>query len=181
MKWEPRAGRLGINVAREDSKAKSRNVLPTNCMINHVRGQRRERTAAFTLAEVVVAIAIFAFAMAGVIYGYVQVNYRAQRSSMSLAAESLAAQSVEQAMAAKWDIHSLSPGTGPGTSDELPPTNYIQIFTNVMLVPATGESETITNYVSISTAYADPPIREVRADCAWQAPLTGRWFSNTVI
>lgn len=145
------------------------------------RGSRRERAEGFTLAEVVVAIAIFAFGVAGVIYGYVQVNYRSQRSSMSLAAESLAGQSVEQALAAKWDIHAQSPGTGPGTSDELPPTNYIQVFTNAMLVPATGQSETVTNYVSISAAYDDPPVREVRADCAWQAPVTGRWVSNTVI
>ncbi|HLX73028.1 MAG TPA: type II secretion system protein [Verrucomicrobiae bacterium] len=150
-------------------------------MINFKQGNRRKRAAGFTLAEVVVAIAIFAFSVTGVIYGYIQVNYRAQRSSMSLAAESLAAQSVEQAMAAKWDIHAQSPGTGPGTSDELPPTNYVQVFTNAMLVPGTGESETVTNYVSISTAYDNPPVREVRADCAWRAPLTERWVSNTVI
>lgn len=119
--------------------------------------------------------------MAGLIFGYVQTNYRSQWTSMSLAAESLAAQSVEQARAAKWDIHAPNPGTGPGTSDELPPTNYTQVFTNSLVVPATGKSIDVTNYVSVSSAYLNPPVREIRADCVWHAPFSKRWFSNTVI
>ena len=145
------------------------------------RTDMRKWGAGFTLAEVVVSIAIFASAMAGLMYGYVQVNYRAQWSSMSLAAQSLAAQSVEQARAAKWDIHSDSPGTGPGASDELPPTNFVQIFTNSLLVPKTGEAVSVTNYVSVSTAYNNPPVRQIRADCAWRSPFSGQWYSNTVI
>src|SRR6185437_2184336 len=104
-----------------------------------------------------------------------------QLSSMSLAAQSLAAQSVEQARAAKWDIHSQTPGTGPGSSDELPPTNFMQIFTNALLVPATGKSISVTNFVSVANALSNPPVREIRADCVWRAPFSGKWFSNTVI
>jgi type II secretory pathway pseudopilin PulG len=141
----------------------------------------RKRSAAFTLAEVVVSIGILASVMAGLIYGYIQTNYRAQLSSMSLAAESLAAQSVEQARAAKWDVHSQLPGIGPGSSDELPPTNYMQIFTNSLLVPATGKGVTVTNYVSVSNAYSNPPVREIRADCVWRAPFSGKWFTNTMV
>jgi len=151
-------------------------------MTDFDRENKRIRHAGFTLAEVVVAIAIFGMAMGGLICGYVQSNYRAQWSSMSMAAESLAAQSVEQARAAKWDTHAITPGTGPGTSDELPaPTNYVQIFTNSLMVPATGQPITVTNYVSITTAYANPPVRQIRADCAWRGPFSGKWVSNTVI
>ena len=150
--------------------------MASRIWINKQRG-----TAGFTLAEVVVSIAIFASAMAGAIYGYVQANYRAQWSSMSLSGESLARQSVEQALAAKWDIHAQTPGTGPGSSDELPPTNYIQIFTNALLVPSTGRSISVTNYVSISAASGDPPVREIRADCAWRSPFSGNWYSNTFL
>lgn len=142
---------------------------------------KRKRGAAFTLAEVVVSVGILASVMAGLIYGYIQVNYRAQVSSLSLAAQSLAGQSVEQARAAKWDMHSTTPGTGPGASDELPPTNYMEVFTNSMVVPATGLAMIVTNYVSISTAYSNPPVREIRADCVWRAPFSGKWFSNTVV
>lgn len=142
---------------------------------------KQRGAAGFTLAEVVVSIAIFASGMAGVIYGYVQANYRTQWSSMSLSGESLARQSVEQALAAKWDIHAQTPGTGPGTSDELPPTNYIQIFTNALLVPSTGRSISVTNYVSISAASGDPPVRQIRADCVWRSPFSGNWNSNTFI
>ncbi len=79
------------------------------------------------------AIAILALVMAGMIYGYVESNYRAEWSSMSLAAQSVASKAVEQARAAKWDVHLSSSQTGSGTSDELPPTNYIQ--TNVLIIP----------------------------------------------
>jgi type II secretory pathway pseudopilin PulG len=142
---------------------------------------KRKRGAAFTLAEVVVSVGILASVMGGLIFGYVQVNYRAQWSSMSLAAQSLAAQSVEQARAAKWDVHSQVPGTGPGMSDELPPTNYTEIFTNALLVPATGKAISVTNYVSITSAYNNPPVRQIRADCVWRAPFAGKWFTNSVI
>lgn len=100
---------------------------------------------------------------------------------MSLAAQSLAAQSVEQARAAKWDIHAPNPGVGPGTSDELPPTNFTQVFTNSLVVPASGKYIDVTNYVSVSSAYANPPVREIRADCVWRPPFSEKWFSNTVI
>jgi prepilin-type N-terminal cleavage/methylation domain-containing protein len=143
--------------------------------------RKRKRGAGFTLSEVVVSVAILASMMAGLIYGYVQINYRSQLSSMSLAAQSLAAQSVEQARAAKWDVHSQVAGTGPGSSDELTPTNYMQIFTNALLVPATGKGLTVTNHVSVANAYINPPIRELRADCVWRAPFSGKWFTNSMI
>ena len=143
---------------------------------------KQKANAAFTLVEVVISIAILALVLAGMIYGYVQTNYRSEWSSMSLAAQSLAVQSVEQARTAKWDVHSGTPGVGRGTSDELPaPTNFTQLFTNSLLVPSTGQSITVTNYVWITAASTNPPVRQIRADCRWQFPRTGQWFSNTVI
>lgn len=143
---------------------------------------RRRGCVAFTLVEVVLSIAVLALGMAGMIYGYVQSNDQAEWSSMSLGAQTLAALSVEQARAAKWDVHSSSTATGPGTSDELPaPTNYIQVFTNSLLIPSSGQAMTVTNYVWITTAFTNPPVRQIRADCWWQFPVTGRWYSNTVV
>jgi type II secretory pathway pseudopilin PulG len=150
------------------------------CMKTGARQPSRQNASvAFTLVEVVMSIAILALVMAGLIYGYVQTNYRAEWSSMSLAAQSLASKSVEQALAAKWDIHSGASGTGPGTSDELPPTNYIQ--TNTMLIPGSGQAIVVTNYVSITQPYTNPPVRQIRADCVWSFQGGGNWFSNTVV
>ena len=139
------------------------------------------RSAAFTLAELVIAIAILAMSISGLICGYIQVNYRSEFSAMSLGAQSLTVRSVEQARAAKWDLHSQTGGTGNGTADEMPPTNFVTIYTNALVVPATGQSVSVTNYVAISTISTNPPVRMIRSDCVWRAPLSGSWFSNTVV
>jgi prepilin-type N-terminal cleavage/methylation domain-containing protein len=140
---------------------------------------RREQTGerGFTLAEVVVSIAVMAFVMAGIIMGYVQTNYRAEWTSMSLVANSLAVASVEQARAAKWNIYS----TSSGSNDEMPPGTYTNTFTNAVLVPSTGQALTVQSIVQVTLVTNYPPIRQIRADCWWQFPLTGDWFTNTVI
>ncbi len=139
---------------------------------------RQKENTAFTLVEVVFAIAILALVLAGMMYGYVQTNYRSEWSSLSLEAQSLAVQSVEQARAAKWDIYSSDAAANP---DELGVTNYTQVFTNAMLVPATGKAITVTNHVWITQASTIPPVRQIRADCWWQFPRAGTWFSNSVV
>src|SRR5579862_1410247 len=95
---------------------------------------RRKVNAGFTLTEIVVTVAIFGMVMAGIIYGYVQTNKQAAWSSMSLMAQSLAVESVEEARAAKWEVYTL----GNGANDELPPGTYTKVFTNAVLVPSTG-------------------------------------------
>ena len=64
----------------------------------------------FTLAEVVISLAIVAMVMGGVLYGYVMTATRAEWSAYSQAAHSVAMQGIEQARAAKWDTASLAPG-----------------------------------------------------------------------
>jgi prepilin-type N-terminal cleavage/methylation domain-containing protein len=135
--------------------------------------------AGFTLVEVVISIAVLALVMAGMIYGYVQTNQRAEWSSMSLAAQSIASSGVAQALAAKWDTRSNIPGTGFGTGDELPPTNYVHL--NSMFIPGSSSLEWVTNNISITTISLNPPVRQVRADCVWQFKYTGNLYSNTVV
>ena len=137
---------------------------------------RPHRTAGFTLAEVVVAIAVAALSFGGVIYGYVLTSDRAQWSAHSLAAHSLAMQGVEQARAAKWD-----PKAWPAV-DELGVTNYTQV--DMLDVPVSGQPVQATNYISITLVSQNPPLRQLRADCVWGL-LNGRRsrgpFTNTVI
>ncbi len=131
----------------------------------------------FTLAEVVVAIAVSTLAFGGVIYGYVLTADRAQWSSYSLAAQSLAMQGVEQARAAQWDPKAWPP------VDQLGVTNYTQVST--LDVPVSGQQPVqATNYISVTTVSLDPPLRQLRADCVWWLSNGRRSrgpFTNTVI
>ena len=131
--------------------------------------------------EVLIAFLIFGLAISGMITGYVQANRMAEWSSMSLGAQSYALQGVEQARAAKWDTQVFpATNTGPGTGDELGLTNYYQVDTND--VPTTGQPLLLTNYISITqVGNGSPPLRQIRSDCAWVFPLTGKVYSNTVI
>jgi prepilin-type N-terminal cleavage/methylation domain-containing protein len=155
----------------------------TNCsrilidsMIVHCKKANNRMTAAgFTLIEVLIAFVIFGIVSSGVIYGYVQANRMAEWSSMSLAAQSLAAQGMEQARAAKWDTQVWPQTNG----DFLGQTQYFQVDTND--VPTTGAPLLITNYLSITNISASPPLRQIRSDVVWTFPLTGRVFTNTVI
>jgi len=138
--------------------------------------RRRKASAAFTLVEVVMAMAILALVMAGMIYCYVQSNKRVEWTAMSLAAQASAVEAVEQARAAQWDVHVLS-------EDQLLQgaiyTNYSR--TNTMLIPASGQTIVVTNWVSVTNLMNSPPLRQIRADCYWQYTNTGTWFTNTVI
>jgi type II secretory pathway pseudopilin PulG len=149
-------------------------------------GKRRAALAAFTLPEVMIALGVFVLVTGGLIGGYIQSNRIAEWSAMSLTAQSYAQQGVEQARSATWS--STTSGTGPGTGDELTVptnTNYLIYFqTNTMQVPISGQTFIVTNWITVSNlnpAAVAYPLRQIRADCVWKFPLTGTWFSNTVI
>jgi type II secretory pathway pseudopilin PulG len=131
----------------------------------------------FTLVEVVVSLALAALTFSGVMYGYAVTSDQAHWSSCSLAAHSLAVQGVEQARAAKWD-----PQAWPAI-DELGTTNYTQVST--LDLPVTkGNILYATNFVSITTVSAVPPVRELRADCVWRFLNGSRsrgLYTNTVV
>ena len=110
---------------------------------------------------------------------------------MSLAAQSYASQGVEMVKSAQWDYvrwpnTNYGPGTGdelgfrPGTITNLPPE------VDTMDVPTTGAPINVTNYISVSYVLtnwypANPPLRQIRADCVWSFPLTGQLCTNTAI
>ena len=83
---------------------------------------------------------------------------------------------VEQARAAKWDPQAWPP------IDELGITNYTQV--DQLDVPVAGQAVLATNYISITTVSATPPLRKMRADCVWMLisrPQNARGpFTNTV-
>ena len=146
------------------------------CLFSGRAPHQPQQRGGFTLAEVVVAIAVATLSFGGVIYGYVLTADRAQWSAYSLAAQSLAMQGVEQARGAKWD-----PKAWPAV-DELGVTNYTEVDT--LDVPVSGQPVQATNYISVTTVSTDPPLRQLRADCVWRL-YNGRRsrgpFTNTVV
>jgi prepilin-type N-terminal cleavage/methylation domain-containing protein len=135
------------------------------------------REAGFTLTEIVVAVAIIALTFGVVVFGYLRTADRAEWSSYSLAAQSLAMQGVEQARAAKWD-----PRAWPAV-DDLGVTNFDRV--EELSVPVAGEPVMGTNFISITTVSVNPPLRELRADCVWSlksrpARISGP-FTNTAV
>jgi Tfp pilus assembly protein PilV len=139
---------------------------------DHDFGGKRRSWFGFTLAEVVISMAILTIVIEGVIYGYVTSARRAEWSAHSLAAQSLALQGVEQARAAKWDPQAWPP------VDELAPTNYVQV--GALDIPVSGQPQFATNYISIAVVSANPPLRQLRADCVWGFMSRGL-FTNTSI
>jgi type II secretory pathway pseudopilin PulG len=159
---------------------------------------RHAKVAAFTLAEVLIAVTILALAMGGILYGYVQANRFAEWSSMSLAAQSLAQQGMEQARCAQWNSQQYPVPVAPGLGDELYVTNTLGATwsTNLsgtnyaMDVPSTGAPFFATNIITITTVSNTPPLRMIRSDCVWSFPLYNtmvgtntvyEFFTNTVV
>jgi Tfp pilus assembly protein PilV len=138
-----------------------------------------------TLVEVLMAIVILVTIMSGIMMGYVQANRMAEFSSMSLAAQSTAAQGMEQALAARWDTQQpADTNVGWGHADELG-TNYNFLMgTNVLDVPVSGAAIPVTNLVTITSASSasfPSKLRQIRSDAIWTFPLTGVTYTNTTI
>jgi len=129
---------------------------------------------AFTLAEVVIAMAITVMSLAGVIMGYIFAIRQAEWSAYSLAAQSLATQRLEQTRAAKWDPRASPP------VDEVVTNNFPTVPTNVLDMPVSGTNMAYaTNFTTISdVTNGGYPLKLIRVDCVWS--FRERVFSNTI-
>ncbi|HTQ51548.1 MAG TPA: prepilin-type N-terminal cleavage/methylation domain-containing protein [Candidatus Acidoferrales bacterium] len=143
----------------------------------------RPSQAAYSLIEVVISIAILAMVMSGLVYGYVEANWSALWSSMSLSAQSYASEGAEQARATDWRPRDYPAASGYGTMDEWP-SGTTQTLTNYMDIPGdngSGQTFRVTNIVSVTTATVNPPLRQIRSDCIWKFPRENKYYTNTVI
>jgi prepilin-type N-terminal cleavage/methylation domain-containing protein len=167
----------------------------------------RESRGGFTLAEVLIATVIVTLFVGSILSGYVQADRMAEWSSMSLAAESMAAQGMEQARCAQWNTQEYPYSYGPGTGDELTTnqtiiysdtynsitltnsyfgiataTNWTATNVNYALdVPATGAPFSATNIITITGIQSTPPLRMIRSDCVWTFPPSGKTFTNSLV
>lgn len=161
------------------------------------RTNERMGSVGFTLIEILISFLVFTLSIAGLIYGYVQANRMAEWSSMSLAAQSYAAQGLEQMRSAQWNYEQYPPTNGPGTDDELPmvtaagvwsgtdPTShYSTNQVDTLDVPTSGSPIYVTNYITVTNVFANnntTPLRLIRSDAVWSFPLDGRLCTNTAI
>src|SRR4051812_11128755 len=146
---------VGATARAAVAKRCSEGVISAPVTKSSLRG-----VTAFTLAEVVVCLAIMALVFGGIITGYMQGAYRAEWAGYNLAAQALAMQQLEQAKTAVWD----------NTHNE---------FTNILLqtwatldLPINGTNRVyVTNYVQVTTNQVSSSpllyIYMVKVDTVW--------------
>ena len=107
-----------------------------------IRGSKA-RTAAFTLAEVVICVGIMMLVFAAIITAYVQTSYRAEWAGYSLAAQAAAVQQLESAKAAVWD---------PLQTPVMDQISQLPLVTSVLLdLPVSGTNTLYaTNYITVT-------------------------------
>ena len=129
--------------------------------------------SAFTLIEVVVAIAIAVMVMAGMFQGYGIASRQAQFSSYQLAANAMAMQQMESIVAANWVVS--------GTSV----TNiFCSSLTNTQVsalcLPNSATNLVYaTNYATVTQISTNPPYLMIQVSCIWSFMGMGV-FTNTV-
>jgi hypothetical protein len=154
------------------------NADSKECTAGENRGLLKvsRREAAFTLAEVVVCVAIVALVFGGIITSYIQGAYRAEWAGYNLAAQAMAMQQIEQAKTAVWD----------STRNEF--TNLVLQSWGILDLPINGTNKVYaTNYV---TVFNNVPISSdtnlwvqmVRVDTVWPYVRGGQvlYYTNSV-
>ena len=109
--------------------------------------------------------------MAVVATGSIQCMRQAEWTSHSLAANSLAAQRLEQARAATWDR---------GASiDQVVSANF-PVDVEILDIPISKTNIIYaTNYTTILSISTDPPLKMIRVDCVWRF-LNRGLFTNMI-
>lgn len=128
------------------------------CYSNDRPGKRNH---AFTLVEAVISLAVMGMAAGGIIYGYLMASRRAEWSSYSLAAQSLAMQRIEQARSAKWDPLGYPP------VDELQAGNFPEQIEILDLPMASTNLVRATNITTITALSSNPPLKMIQVECVW--------------
>jgi Tfp pilus assembly protein PilV len=138
------------------------------------RPRKQSRLSGVTLMETSVAMLVVAVTIAATINGYILAANRAEWSSQSLAAHSLAIQKMEQIRSASWDLGKEIP------VDEVTEANF-PATKSVLDLPISGSNSVIAvTYTAIASVSATPPLKLIRIDCVWPFRERGL-FTNTLM
>jgi type II secretory pathway pseudopilin PulG len=153
-------------------------ALKTNQMRIHQakqngNGPPRRRVAGMTLVEVVVALGISGLTVGAIVAGYLFCVTSAEKSALSLAANAMALERLEQARSASWNTVSWP------VVDQLVSSNFANTV-SVLDLSGTGPGVTYaTNITTIFQISTNPPLKQVRVDCIW--PFSGnRVYTNSI-
>ena len=132
-----------------------------------------KNAAAVTLVETVIALAIAAMVVGGLITGFVQSARQAESTAYILAAQSQVSEGLEQVRAAKWDP-TASPAVDQVVSSNFPP------FVQLLDVPGSSSRPIYgTNLTTISVVSTNPWLKMIRVDCVWRF-LNGSLYTNSM-
>lgn len=160
----------------------------------------RRRALGFTLAEVVICVAIIAMVFSTILLAYNQATWRAEWSGYSLAAQSLATQQIEQARAAIWDPSLMSSNGIPRNEltnltllGRTVSSGVVKGYTTAILdLPISTNAGPVmaTNFISIKTfspifsgtAMSSVPLQVVQVDTVWPFRIgkTNRLYTNSI-
>src|SRR5438876_7333609 len=130
--------------------------------------RRTGTTEGVSLIETIIAVAIAAMVIGGLITGFVQSARQVESSAYILAAQAEASQGLEQVRAAKWD-----PTVSTGAVDQVVSANFPAVVQRLD-VPGSGPRPIYaTNITTISTVSTNPLLKMIRVDCLWTY-LTGQ-------
>jgi Prokaryotic N-terminal methylation motif len=154
------------------------------------------KKGAFTLVEVVISTAIVALVFAGIINAYIQTGVRLEWTGYSLAAQSLALETIEQARSTLWDptqyppvneIYNLSlMGTNMTTTSTNSTWTGYSTNTLDIPVPSGGTPVLATNYVQVVMSYVSTNVNVqmevVQVQTVWPFIRSGNnvYFTNTM-
>ena len=147
----------------------------------HTRSQSRKcrETNAFTLAEVVVCIAITGLIFMGIIAAYFHGSYKAEWSGYALSAQAMAIQQLEQAKSAVWDNASVPP--------KIELTNLVTTTYDKLDLPISGTNYVYaTNFTTVTliTLQTNPTVSVymVKVDTVWPFMWKGvpKLFTNSI-
>ena len=134
------------------------------------------RTAAFTLAEVVISVGIMMVVFGAIISAYIQGSYRAEWTGYSLAAQSAAIQQLEAAKCAVWD-----PSQTPVKDEICQLTNVTSVLLDL---PVTGTNTIYaTNFTTVTLLkFGIYSNYFVKVDTKWPFRWKNQvvYFTNTV-
>ncbi len=130
----------------------------------------------FTLAEVLISLAIVTVLFSGIVTAYVQSAQQAEWAGYSLAAQAVGVQQIEQARSAVWDysinkneLTNLNLRAWSYNATTRVGTGYI---TNVLDLPISGTNVVVvTNYVTVKmlnlTGVTNVQVQMVTVDTVW--------------
>ena len=129
-----------------------------------------------TLAEVVVALALSALMVLGLVGGYISSMVAAEKSGLSLAANTRAVERLEDTHGAIWNV------SGWPVVDQLAASNFPPKAVVIDLSGQGANTTYGTNYTTITQVSVTPPLRRIRVDCVWlfQSGKFSKLFTNTV-